>query len=447
MVVSASQVRTSLAISAAGATIVAALLLSPRSEAPPCAPGPTSDILSARLTSTEIVGSEQDIAVTITMPGARMQARPPLSLVVVIDRSGSMEGEPLANAKAAAANLVAQLDERDAFSIVTYSSSDETVVPMTRATSSAKASARTAIDGIYDDGNTCISCGITRGASELASTPVHDGLRRMVLISDGQANTGLWDRNDLATLAADTAARGISISTVGVGLDFDEVTMTHLADVGHGHYYFVEDTARLGQMFERELGGLAETVATDVRLVITDAGGTIEDAYGYPLARHGNEVVVPIADLRAGETRKVVLRSSVDTSRTGRLTVAQFALHWRRVADGDFAQTRTQLDTTVVRDVARVRATLDRAAVNIVEQARAARVLEQATTVYETQGYEAAQKLIERNLRDVKANTALDAPSVQAIEAASNGAIDNFAKAPAAKAKKAARADAYELAH
>jgi len=461
MVVSASQVRTSLAISAAGATIVAALLLSPRPGPTQCRPAPTSDILSARLTSTEIVGSDQDIAVTITMPGGHMQARPSLSLAIVIDRSGSMEGEPLANAKAAAANLVAQLDERDAFSIVTYSSNDETVVPMTRATSAAKASAREAIDRIWDDGNTCISCGITRGASELATTPVHDGLRRMVLISDGQANTGRWDRNDLAQLAAETAARGVSISTVGVGLDFDEVTMTQLADVGHGHYYFVEDTAKLGQMFERELGGLAETVASDVRLVITDAGGTIEEAYGYPIMRSGNEVVVPIADLRAGETRKVVLRSTINTSRTGLLTVAQFALHWRRVVgaaergaddsvtrgDGEFAQTRTQLDTTVVRDMARVRATLDRAAVNVVEQARAARVLEQATTVYETQGYEAAQKLIERNLRDVKANTALDAPSVQAIEAASNGAIDNFAKAPAAKAKKAARADAYELSH
>ena len=223
--------------------------------------------------------------------------------------------------------------------------------------------------------------------------------------------------------------------------------MTHLADVGHGHYYFVEDTAKLGEMFARELGGLAETVAADVRLVITDAAGTIEEAYGYPMMRQGRDVVVPIADLRAGETRKVVLRGTVDTSRTGRITVSRLALHWRRTSDGQFDQARTQLDTTVVRDIARVRATLDRAAVNIIEHARAARVLEQATTVYETQGYEAAQKLIERNLRDVKSNAALDAPSVQAIEAASTGAIDNFAKAPAAKAKKATRADAYKLAH
>jgi Ca-activated chloride channel family protein len=446
MVVTANQARTTLAITVSAATIVTALLLSPRQSAAPDCCGPTSDILKARLISTEIVGADQDIAVTVTMPGARVTQRPPLWLAIVIDRSGSMEGEPLANAKAAAANLVAHLDERDAFTVVTYSSSDETVVPMTRATRSAKEQARAAIDRIWDDGNTCISCGITRGAAELMTTPVHDGLRRMVLISDGQANTGLYDRNDLAQLATETAARGMSISTVGVGLDFDELTMTRIADVGHGHYYFVEDTARLGDLFERELGRLAETVASDVRLVITGAGATIEEAYGYPLMRHGDEVVVPIADLRAGETRKVVLRSTVNTAKPGPLTVAQFALHWRRTSDGAYDSTRTQLDTTVVRDVARVRATLDRTAVSIVEQARSARVLEQATTVYETQGYEAAKKLIERNLRDAQANKALDAPSVRAIEAASTTAIDNFAKAPPERAKKAARADAYQLA-
>lgn len=446
MVVTAQQVRTSLVLGAAGAAIVAAALLAPRPPAAPIPDRPTSDILSARLVSTEILGGEQDIAVTITMPEATARVRPPLSLAIVIDRSGSMEGEPLANAKRAAAQLVDRLDEADAFTIVTYSSDGTTVVPMARATPANKTHARAAIEAIWEDGNTCISCGIERAATELGTTPVVGGVRRMVLISDGQANMGRYLPGELTWLATETAARGMSISTVGVGLDFDEVTMTQIADVGHGHYYFVEDTAQLARMFDRELRGLAETVASDVRLVITDAGGVIEDAYGYPMMREGNQVSVPIADLRAGETRKVVLRSTVDATRTGPLTVAQLALHWRRTSDGTFARARTQLDTTIVRDRARVQATIDPAVVSIVEQARAARVLEQATKVYETQGREAAQKLIERNLRDVRANVHVAAPAAQAIEAASNGAIDNFAKAPPAKAKKATRADAYKLA-
>src|SRR5690349_1512063 len=114
MVAGALQLRTGLLITTSAATILAALLLHPGNRSVVSCPGATSDILRARLTSSEIVGREQDIAVTITMPGAVTQSRPPLSLAIVIDRSGSMEGTPLANAKAAAANLVAQLDERDA---------------------------------------------------------------------------------------------------------------------------------------------------------------------------------------------------------------------------------------------------------------------------------------------------------------------------------------------
>jgi len=453
MVVTAQRARTSLAIAAASATIVGALLLRPRSGSD-CCTNVQSEIIQARLTSQKILGGEQDIAVTIRMPGERAHARPPLSLAIVIDRSGSMEGKPLANAKAAATRLVDELEARDAFTIITYSSGVEIVVPITRATAAGKNAARAAIEQIYDEGNTCISCGIEAAANELTRTPLGNGVRRMVLISDGQANSGLYDRNELAQLATETASRGMSISTVGVGLDFDEVTMTRLADVAHGHYYFVEDTERLSEMFATELGGLAQTVATGVSLVIMPMPGVvIEDAYGYPVTRtrpgdrqlpDGVSVVtVPIADLRAGETRKVVLRATLP-SNVGALQVARFTLDWRTTS-GDARTARTDLATTIVTDSAEVSASIDREAINIVEQARSARVLEQATITYEQQGYEAAQKVLERNMRDVREKN-LDAPAMQAIERANEAAMDNFAKAPAPKAMKATRADAYKLA-
>jgi Ca-activated chloride channel family protein len=442
----AHQARTSLAIGAASATVIAALLLTPGAQTVTECVQAQSGILTARLASAQVLPGEQNIAVTIQMPGATTSARPPLSLAVVIDRSGSMEGEPLSNAKAAAARLVEQLGDDDAFTIVTYSSSDETVMPMSRATASNKAAAREAIMRIWDDGNTCISCGIERGATELAATPVTRGVRRMVLISDGQANTGLYDRNELAQLAVDTAARGISISTVGVGLDFDEVTMMRLADVGHGNYYFVEDTARLADMFGRELTGLATTVAADARLVIDPLPGvSIEQAYGYQMMNQAGQIVIPLADLRAGETRKVVLRATLSPA-TGRLDVAHFKLNWRRVSDGMQDSAQTQLATIVTTDASAVARTIDRTASNAIEQARTARVLEEATTIYERDGYEAAQRVLNRHINDVKNNKNVDAPAAQAIEAASNDAIVNFSKAPPSKAKKATRASAYELA-
>jgi Ca-activated chloride channel family protein len=451
MVPTANQARTSAAIGAAGAAVLAALLLAPSN--PQCALGTeTSPIISAKLVTAKLRPelSEQDIAVTIRMPGITGElARPPLSLAVVIDRSGSMGGTPIQNAKRAAAELVDQLRPEDAFAIVTYSSTDELVMPIGRASDAAKQAAHAAIDKIFDDGGTCISCGLTRGAAELARSPVAGGLHRMVLISDGQANEGIWDRDELAQLASDTAARGVSISSVGVGLDFDEVTMIRLAEVGHGHYYFVEDTAKLAAMFAAELGGLADTVATDVRLVVDPARGTsIDSAYGYPLTYgEGREAsaTIPIADLRAGETRKVVLHVHVQPAASGASPIAHFALDWRSPQDGAPGHAGTDLVAETTTDARAIAASLDRDALAAVEEARSARVLEEAATTYDKQGYEAAQRVIERHMRDLRTKNVSPA-SIEKIEKAANEAIDTFANQPAEKVHKVTRTSAYELA-
>jgi Ca-activated chloride channel family protein len=446
MVVTAHQARTSFVLGGAATSILMALLLTPRGRTT-CEP-PQSGVLSARMMSTKVLAGDhaQDIAVTIRMTGKPAAKRPPFSLAIVIDRSTSMEGEPLMNAKAAAAQLVDQLAPTDAFSVVTYSSSDETVIAMTRATPDNKAAARRAIFAIREVGNTCISCGLDRGARELDTAPVEGGLRRLVLISDGQANVGL-PREELPQLAAETAARGISITAVGVGLDFDEVTMTRIADRGHGHYYFVEDTSTLAAMFADELAGLTETVAHGAVLEITDRGGRIEEALGYPIERAGDTVRVPIADLRAGETRKVVLRSAIATTELGTLAVADFKLTWRRTSDGSAAMAEAHLATTLVRDRRAVDASIDPAAVNAIESARAARALEEATSIYEQQGAEAAQRQLDRHMRDVRVNKNLDSHTKRAIEKATSAATSNFATSPAPKATKATRNDAYNLAH
>ena len=450
----AHRVRTSLVLGAAGATVLAALALGDRGA--PLAPPPDAIsaaddgmVLKADLTTQRIlVGADsQHLAVSITAPRGTATVRPPLSVAIVIDRSGSMSGRPIEDAKRAASQLVGQLDPRDAFTVIAYSSGEQVVMPMSRATDANKAAARTAIAQIYDDGGTCISCGLVRGASELGRSPIGDGLRRIVLISDGQANEGVWDRTELAALAASTAQGGTSITSVGVGLDFDEVTMQRIAEVGRGNYYFVEDTANLGAMFAKELGGLTETVASDVRLTIAEpAGVRIEDAYGYPMTREGNAVIIPIADLRAGETRKVVLRATVSTASTGLFEVATARVTWRRVRDGLGRNAIANVRADVVESSAAVASSTIAWATQAVEEAQTARALEEATVVYETQGYEAAKRVIDRRVDQARSNAYLGEGGRQRIEAAAAEATSNFKSAPPAKAMKANRGAAFDLA-
>lgn len=445
----AHRVRTSLVIGAAGATLIAALLLTGRapSVVEPVATNDDGVELTARFTSTKLLASQTDqyVAVSIHTPAGHVARRPPLSLAVVIDRSGSMSGPPMEHAKAAAARLIGQLDANDAFTVITYSSGDEVVYPMNRASDANKATARAAISRIYDDGGTCISCGLTRGAAELARTPVDGGLQRIVLISDGQANEGLWDRGELAQLAANTAAHGVSISALGVGLDFDEVTMQRIAEVGRGNYYFVEDTAQLAAMFQRELGGLTETVASDVRLLVDGGPGVrIEGVLGYPMERQGDWVIVPIADLRAGETRKVVLRVSTTTTS---LAISHVQLGWRRVSDGSVRRATTIAQAEMVESSSEVAASVDRAAMQSVEEALSGQALERATTVYETQGYDAAKRVLDERVEQMKQNVYLPQAARDRIESATGAASDSFRAEPATKAKKVGRVQAYELAH
>ena len=438
MVAIASRARTVVAIAAAGSAIVAGLFLKQRT--PSCSlPSETSDILTAQLTSAKVIAGDQDIAVTIRMPKAAELQRPPLSLVVVLDRSGSMHGEPLENAKRAATALVDRLSSNDAFALVTFSDSDQLILNMDRATAAHKREAADAIDKIYDDGGTCTSCGINRGAAELERSPIQGGVQRMVLISDGQANEGVWDRDELVGLAQATAAHGVSITTVGVGLDFDEQTMIRLGEVGRGNYYFVQDTANLGAMFASELSDLGATVATDVHLVIEPHASEIAWAYGYPMARTPTKMEIPIADLRAGEMRKVVLHASVMGP-----DVARFSLTWRDPVDRSLHSTATSLTTLLTRDPAVVAATRNADATMAVEEARTARVLEDATKAYEQYGAEPAKRLIERQL--VHARGYLPADKLQRIERAANDAVESFDAQPAEQAKKATRTGAYLLA-
>jgi Ca-activated chloride channel homolog len=464
----AHRARTSIPLAGAAGTLLAALLLSPPTQRGEDVAKDVADDgirLEARLVSEKLLPGtlEHDLAVTITVPEGHGARRPAVSLAIVIDRSGSMTDSelatPLADARAAAARLIEQLTPRDAFAIVTYSDGDETVSPMTRATPEARRAARTALATIEAVGGTCIACGIARGASELGRSPVAGGLARMVVISDGQATLGLsagrignqaWRRDDvrdeLVRLAAETAATGVSITTVGVGLEFDEVVMAELASVGRGNYHFVEDTQRLEGLFTHELAELGRTIAADVRLIVAEEPGVrIEGAYGYPFTRSGSHVIIPIADLRAGETRKVVLRVAMESRGLGERLLARLELGWRRVGDGAPRRATTTARTEVIDDAAEVTASIDPATVALVEQARTGHALEEASQVLEAHGRDAALAVLARRATQLRhAGGHLRADLRARLERANADAADMLHKEPT-RAVKVNRVHAYEL--
>jgi Ca-activated chloride channel family protein len=412
--------------------------------------------LSARATSRAVLlgTSETDLSITVKAPELTSATRPPVTMAVVLDRSGSMSGEPLEHAKAAAERLIDSLGADDRFAVVAYSTNASLVAPVDAATPDAKARAKALIEGLDADGGTNISEGLTIGADALGRAAARDDVRRVVLISDGQANEGVYDRTGLEGIAADIAAHGASITAVGVGLDVDERTRAARATGGRGNYYFVERVADLGQIFDRELGSMGDTVASEAALAIEPAPGVdILEAYGYRTDQVGAGVVVPIADLRAGESRKVVIHVRVRSTDAGSMELAKVKLTFRPRDAHQVAVVRTTAVAEITTDRGLVQAGLDRDTVRQVEVARTARALEQATAAYE-QGKDAeARTILEDRAAEAQAqsNAIGDPALANQIEQITTHTSSGFAAAPAARgddgrrAVKATRQEVYDL--
>jgi Ca-activated chloride channel homolog len=416
--------------------------------------------------------TETHVAVEITAPDTRRTTtREPVALALVLDRSGSMVGQPLRDAKAAALRALDALEPGDVFSLVTYSSRASLAIEATHASDEHKARARALIEEIRASGGTNLSAGLELGAGSLACSGASSGwaappdgdwcadgaaghVRRVVLVSDGEPNEGIHDRGGLAALASRTAERGVSISTIGVGLDFNERIMTDIAVAGRGNYWFVERTADLVTIFDRELGSIGATVAAGARLLVTPAAGVeVVEAYGYRTERQSDGVLVPIADLRAGETRKVVLRVRVQSEAPGARDLLAARLTWRPVGATREETLAAAVRVDVTDDAAAVGASTLIAADRQVLEATTAAAIEEAS-----EAFEAGDVARARQILHVQAETAAAAPAARAdkvlegkIRGATEKADGYFKKAPATtggtqKALKASRKDAHDLA-
>jgi Ca-activated chloride channel family protein len=442
----------------AAAVAAAASLLTMAQHSTRAASARNGDIeVRARLQSSHVLLglNEAHMAITVKAPdGDGNAARPPLNLSVVIDRSGSMSGEKIEHAKLAARQLVSRLRESDRVAVIAYGSDVDIVFSSRTATSQAKSEAIAAIDRIYDDGGTNLSGGLMAGRDEVMPHRSGEVVSRVVLISDGMANEGISDRSELAQLAGATAERGVSITTIGVGLDFDESTMTALAVSGAGNYYFVESSDALAKIFDDELDKIGETVATEVKVALEPASGVeILEAYGYDITREGNHAIINVADLHAGETRKVVLRLRVNATKPGAIDLADVTVGYRNVSDGEHNRVDVHARAETTRDQQVVLANADKDALVHIERAKNAAAINRATALYERGDMAAAQAVL--GARKQEAAELAEKTEFKALEQEADEATDwaegNMQAAPSSagaggsRAKKANRKGAYDM--
>ena len=273
------------------------------------------------------VEHEQDVHVLIELTAPPREAgagRAPLNLALVLDRSGSMAGEKLDVTKEAAAFLAQRLQPDDRLAVVAFDSEVTLVAPLGPVSDGVVQ----AIRSIPPGGMTNLSGGWLEGVTQLSSRA---GQRRVLLLTDGQANHGITDHGRLVGMAGQAYATGVATATIGFGDDFQEELLTAMADAGGAGAHFAASTEDVPAIFEEEFEGLVQLAAQNVAVEImpTDDVAVVAVLNDYPSQALPDGVRVQLGDAYAETVRRVVLRLHVPAlQQLGAATIASVVIRW-----------------------------------------------------------------------------------------------------------------------
>jgi hypothetical protein len=233
----------------------------------------------------------------------------PLNISLVLDRSGSMSGAPFQNMLMAAETFIGQLRDGDRVSVVAFSNGVFEAGPPVVIDGNTRAGAIAGVRALRDGGGTNFSGGMLAGLAEVFSAFQEWQVNQLVLFSDGQPNIGITSSTELARIAARAAERGVSITTIGFGMEHDELLMQGIADASGGNYYYVDNPQDMSGIFQREAGAILRSAAraTDVDLSLP-AGLQLEEVIGYDYVVAGGRVYVRMGSVPHDEERYVVFR-------------------------------------------------------------------------------------------------------------------------------------------
>lgn len=206
------------------------------------------------------------LRVAIRAADSSVEQLPPANLVFLVDVSGSMDRrEGLPMVQGTLKLLVDQLRPQDRVSLVTYAGEARVVLGSTPGNEKSKI--RAAIEQLSAGGSTAGESGIQLAYAEAQKGLIPQGINRILLATDGDFNVGISDFDSLKQLAAQKRKGGVSLTTLGFGVDnYNERLMEQLADAGDGNYAYIDNLREARKVLVDQLGSTLSVVARDVKL-------------------------------------------------------------------------------------------------------------------------------------------------------------------------------------
>ena len=269
--------------------------------------------------------------------------RIPLNLALVIDRSGSMQGDKLHFVKQAAAHVIDLLNAADRAAIVAYDNQVNTLMSSQFLSDSVKREAKVKIMGIQSGGSTFLYGGWVAGCREVAEAISDQSFNRTLLLTDGLANVGLRDAGAISLHAQELFSRQISTSCFGVGRDYDEHMLESIANHGGGSFHFIETVNSIPLVFEREFDEIISVALRDIRVVLTlPANAKAKVSAGWRAEDQSDRLTVFLGNLAADQTQALYLQlTNLDAPGDGELNIPV------RVIGVDTDQVEHQVETAI----------------------------------------------------------------------------------------------------
>lgn len=316
-------------------------------------------------------GASQELTARIAIAATprTSSARPPVNLVLLVDTSGSMEGRAITDARAASLALLDTLSPQDRLAVVVFDSKAEVLLPSTRLDDANVKELKEKIVAMKARGTTDMASGLRLALNEVEKSLEKEGVNRIVLLGDGVPN----DDAQIASLVAEATSRGVSITTMGLGSDYDETLMGRIAQQSGGKFSYVDDSTKVASFFREEVVRLHRVVARSAVLELRPGPGvTIKNVVGRQIVAVDNRAVsVTLGDLSYGEENEIVVELAASPTKDGSTVEAIDAiLRWQDGFGGSSREERFFVGAKATSDEARIASGKDQGVADAVARAK-----------------------------------------------------------------------------
>lgn len=339
-------------------------------------------------------GGRVYLRLALHTPKRERPSRNPVNMAIVLDRSGSMAAEgKMEHARAAVGALVDQLRPNDILSLVVYDDVVDVLRPASRVGSSS-GEITSLLREVYPRGWTNLGAGMNEGFAQARANIKREYTNRVVLLSDGLANQGITAPDRLADIARRYRTRGISLSTIGVGLEYDENLLVALSENGGGNYYYLESARNLASVLRQEFERLSSVVAQNAVIEIRlGRGVALHDVIGCGFEQKGGDLRIAVGDLYGDDTREIIVELDVPRG-TGSFTIAEGRLTSDWSADGGTISSSFASEVRYNRDAGKVERERDLNVQGRADIAVSTRTVDQAMEEYDRGNTEQASDLL-----------------------------------------------------